>query len=196
MNNWCVYKHMFPDGRVYIGITSGDPEKRWDRGFGYEGHRQLFTKIVADGWNNIKHEILLSGLTEIEAKDRERQLIQSAGRKSLNTQHRQRSASWVDIEITDETAAKYRFNFIWLDDYWLEYYKQIKGHYPFSTLIYTGYVSCVWHELINGKVTTDEYRIPYPPYIKTFRDLHSWLMRGEWVKGQHEAILTPPPRTI
>ena len=36
-HSWTVYKHTFPDGKVYIGITGMKPEKRWSDGHGYLG---------------------------------------------------------------------------------------------------------------------------------------------------------------
>lgn len=33
---WVVYKHTFPNGKVYIGITGQEPYKRWKYGNGYE----------------------------------------------------------------------------------------------------------------------------------------------------------------
>lgn len=32
---YCVYKHTTPNGKVYIGITSKNPLKRWNNGIGY-----------------------------------------------------------------------------------------------------------------------------------------------------------------
>lgn len=32
---WSVYKHTSPSGKVYIGITSRDPTKRWANRWGY-----------------------------------------------------------------------------------------------------------------------------------------------------------------
>lgn len=32
---FCVYKHLFPNGKCYIGITSMSPNKRWNNGHGY-----------------------------------------------------------------------------------------------------------------------------------------------------------------
>lgn len=34
-NNWCLYRHTTPSGKVYIGITSYKPEYRWNNGRGY-----------------------------------------------------------------------------------------------------------------------------------------------------------------
>ena len=82
-NSWSVYKHVFPNGKVYIGITSLDVNKRWRDGFGYldKSHdgkyiqRRMFKAIVKYGWINISHEIVADGLSEQEAKTMEMQLI-------------------------------------------------------------------------------------------------------------------------
>ena len=31
-NNYYVYKHTFPNNKVYIGITQQEPQKRWKNG--------------------------------------------------------------------------------------------------------------------------------------------------------------------
>ena len=41
--NYTVYMHRFPNGKVYIGMTSKKPEDRWKRGSGYR------TQISMDG---------------------------------------------------------------------------------------------------------------------------------------------------
>lgn len=30
-NTWSVYRHTFPDGKVYIGKTQERPEERWGK---------------------------------------------------------------------------------------------------------------------------------------------------------------------
>ena len=62
-------------GRRYIGITSDTPGTRWNEGAGYEKQRRFNEAIRKYGWQNIKHEILEAGLTEIEAKKVETELI-------------------------------------------------------------------------------------------------------------------------
>ena len=90
MSKWCVYKHTFPCGKSYIGITSKPPEERWDDGFGYETQRRLFAEIVRSGWENIEHEVLREGLDEAKARKIETNLIREAWQEnkenSLNTQ--------------------------------------------------------------------------------------------------------------
>lgn len=67
MNNFVVYKHTSPSGKVYVGITSRKPEERWENGYGYKG-QVFYNAIEKYGWENISHEILFENLSEKEAK--------------------------------------------------------------------------------------------------------------------------------
>lgn len=77
-NTWSVYKHIFPNGKCYIGITSRDPEKRWKaNGRGYtKDQPRIYNAIKKYGWDNVIHEILYTNLSESEAKQKEIELIQ------------------------------------------------------------------------------------------------------------------------
>ena len=57
MDNYSVYKHTFPDGKVYIGISI-NPKTRWSRGHGYKTNKIMDKEIKNVGWENITHEIL------------------------------------------------------------------------------------------------------------------------------------------
>lgn len=82
-STYSVYKHTFPNGKVYIGITSQKPEKRWDNGYGYLGktrngeYRQpsMAKAILKYGWSNIQHEIIYNGLNKEDAEKTEIALI-------------------------------------------------------------------------------------------------------------------------
>lgn len=77
MNNFIVYKHTSPSNKVYIGITSQDPQRRWRAdGSGYRQNEKFFNAIKKYGWDNFKHEILFEGLDEKEALKLEKELIQ------------------------------------------------------------------------------------------------------------------------
>lgn len=72
---YCVYRHTFPNEKVYIGITSINPLKRWGpNGCGYK-KQIVFRAILKYGWDNIKHEILYTDLTKEEACQKEIELI-------------------------------------------------------------------------------------------------------------------------
>lgn len=74
-NNYTVYKHTFPNGKVYIGITMQDPKKRWGGGSGYRGQAKIYNAILYYGWKNVKHDILYTGLSKEEAEAIEIRLI-------------------------------------------------------------------------------------------------------------------------
>jgi len=72
---YCVYLHEFPNGKIYIGITSRKPESRWgSNGCGYVVGRMKHA-IKKYGWNNVKHLIIESNLSKQEAEKREIELI-------------------------------------------------------------------------------------------------------------------------
>ena len=72
---YCVYKHTFPNEKVYIGVTGQNPLKRWANGYGYKKQPVLFRAICKYGWDNIKHEIVFSELTRKQAVEKEIELI-------------------------------------------------------------------------------------------------------------------------
>lgn len=69
---WCVYQHTTPSGKIYIGITSLPPKRRWKGGGGYKNNPYFSKAIKKYGWKNIEHSILRDGLHEQEAKSLER----------------------------------------------------------------------------------------------------------------------------
>lgn len=74
--NYIVYMHIFPNQKVYIGITQQEPEKRWKNGLGYDSHQTLMKKAIKKyGWQNIEHKILYRNLTKKEACNKEIELI-------------------------------------------------------------------------------------------------------------------------
>lgn len=73
---YCVYKHTnIFNGKVYIGVTSQIPQKRWLNGKGYFGNDYFTKSINKYGWDNFNHEILFSDLTKSEAEKKEQELI-------------------------------------------------------------------------------------------------------------------------
>ena len=78
-NIWCVYKHTTPSGKVYIGITSQRPLRRWRCGNGYKSNPYFYHAIQKYGWDNIEHEILFKNLSEDDAKNKEIDLIEQYG---------------------------------------------------------------------------------------------------------------------
>lgn len=73
--NYSVYKLTAPNGKVYIGITSRDPKRRWNAGHGYIYNKHFTNAIQKYGWVNIKKEVLFSGISQQEAYNLEIKLI-------------------------------------------------------------------------------------------------------------------------
>lgn len=73
--SYCVYKHITPSQKVYIGITSINPLKRWANGCGYTHNEYFHRAICKYGWDNVQHEILCDGLSKEEAEVMEIKLI-------------------------------------------------------------------------------------------------------------------------
>lgn len=73
---YCVYKHTNKvNGKVYIGITSQHPKKRWDCGRGYQKNEHFWRAIQKYGWDGFEHEIVSEGLSPEEAFLEEQRLI-------------------------------------------------------------------------------------------------------------------------
>lgn len=75
MENYTVYKHTAPNGKVYIGITSKKPSKRWDNGKGYRDCTLMMRAVDKYGWENFTHEIIATGLCKQDAEAMEVELI-------------------------------------------------------------------------------------------------------------------------
>ncbi len=74
--NYKLYVHIAPNGKRYYGITKQNIIKRWNHGHGYKGNEYFTRAINKYGWDNIKHEVLFDGLTESEAQELEKYMIQ------------------------------------------------------------------------------------------------------------------------
>lgn len=76
LNNYSVYRHTAPSGKVYVGITKHkNINRRWLKGLGYKKAGIFRFAIEKYGWDNIKHEVLLTNISESEAKYAEKYLI-------------------------------------------------------------------------------------------------------------------------
>lgn len=89
MRNYCVYKHTFPNGKIYIGITCMEPKKRWAGGSGYNKQPKMANAIRHYGWRNVRHEILFDNLSKEEAEAKEIALIAELDsiRRGYNVEH-------------------------------------------------------------------------------------------------------------
>lgn len=69
VSGYSLYRHTFPNGKMYIGVTKKVPVyRRWQNGYGYSQQPKMARAIAKYGWDNVRHDILLTNLTEREAK--------------------------------------------------------------------------------------------------------------------------------
>lgn len=102
-NTFCVYRHIFPNGKLYIGITSQPPKSRWGSfGGGYRNQRLIWRAIQKYGWDNIEHEILYDGLSEDEAKSKEQELVALYMSNNKNFGYNSTSGGDVGTKLSEE----------------------------------------------------------------------------------------------
>lgn len=71
-----MYIHTTPNNKKYIGITHNPVSVRWgSMGNKYRMCKFFYKAIEKYGWDNIKHDIILTGLSDLEAKQTEKELI-------------------------------------------------------------------------------------------------------------------------
>lgn len=100
-----VYKHTTPAGKVYIGITCREVNKRWQNGRGYTySHNYHFEQAIKKyGWENIRHEILCDGLTKEQAEAKEVELIREYDSTNPDKGYNIRSGGEAGSRLNEET---------------------------------------------------------------------------------------------
>lgn len=106
MDSFCVYKHTSPSGKVYIGITCREPDKRFNHGRGYKGSPHFMSAIQKYGWDNIDHEIIETGLTKKQAEEKERYYIKLYDSTNPKFGYNITYGGGVGGRFTDETKRK------------------------------------------------------------------------------------------
>ena len=99
---YTVYKHQNKiNGKIYIGITMQEPERRWgNNGINYKTSPHFYAAIQKYGWNNFDHDILFKNLTHDEACSKEQELIEYYN--SMNREFGYNSTSGGDVFIMNE----------------------------------------------------------------------------------------------
>ena len=73
---FCVYMHITPSNKRYVGITCKSPNRRWESGSGYKNNRHFYNAIMKYGWDKIQHIIIAENLPVDEAEKMEIALIE------------------------------------------------------------------------------------------------------------------------
>ena len=103
--SYTVYMHIFPNNKVYIGITCQSLERRWRDGKGYEG-QPIFDAILKYGWDNIQHIILEMGLTKDQAECAEKKYIREYNSLIHANGYNIETGGCVVEHLSDETKKK------------------------------------------------------------------------------------------
>ena len=106
--NYTVYKHIVPNGKVYIGITRQKTTDRWLAGNGYQQQPYFYNAILKYGWKNIRHEILFENLTKAEAEQMEVKLIAECRSNERAFGYNIANGGNVRGRFNDETIEKIR----------------------------------------------------------------------------------------
>lgn len=106
MDNYNVYIHIFPNSKVYIGITSQKPKRRWNNGQGYKNNQYMTNAIMKYGWDNVIHKILYTNLKKEEAEEIEIKLIKEYKADNKRYGYNILSGGNVSNGFNAETTAK------------------------------------------------------------------------------------------
>lgn len=103
---YSVYIHTTPSGKVYVGMTGRDPLVRWRNGTGYSGSKYFDHAIKKYGWENIKHEVVLTNLTKQEACNAEKELIKKYDSTNMEKGYNRTFGGEEGLVFTPETKKK------------------------------------------------------------------------------------------
>ena len=97
-----VYRHIVPNGKMYVGITSkSNPELRWGvGGKSYFKNKHFWNAIQKYGWDNIIHIVVAHNLTVDQACRLEAYLIDKYD--SFNNGYNQTTGGVYPTEISEE----------------------------------------------------------------------------------------------
>lgn len=110
-NKYCVYIHIAPCHKVYIGITKEkNPKERWRKGKGYWSNEHFTNAIQKYGWDNIEHKILFTDLTKEEAESKEIELIKQYKSYNRKYGYNIEKGGSLNKEVSKETRTKLRNN--------------------------------------------------------------------------------------
>lgn len=103
---YCVYRHISPSGKSYIGLTCQRPERRWRAGEGYRECTAFYNAIRKYGWDNFRHEILEENLSFEKACERERYYINEYSSLVTQNGYNLEDGGRVNCRASAETKAK------------------------------------------------------------------------------------------
>lgn len=104
---YTIYAHKNKiNGKIYIGQTKQEPEKRWKNGAGYKNCTLFYEAIKKYGWNNFEHIILeQKEMSQEEANNKEDFYIKLYNSKNINFGYNINDGGYKTISPKAEPAA-------------------------------------------------------------------------------------------
>lgn len=146
---WCVYRHIAPSGKMYVGITSQRLSKRWNNGKGYKKNKYFTRAIDKYGWDNINHEVLMDNLTQEQASLAEKIFIGYWDLTNPNKGYNLEAGGRDGYSVTDESKRK-------MSESKMGLYVGKKN--PMYGKRHTDESKRKMSESLKGRVITDEWR--------------------------------------
>lgn len=103
---YSLYVHTSPSGKRYVGITGINPNRRWQNGRGYNKCPAFRNAIEKYGWDNIRHDIIMSGLTKEEAEQFEKLFITAFQTQNPEYGYNCESGGNIGKEVSAESRRK------------------------------------------------------------------------------------------
>lgn len=100
---YSVYMHKFPNGKVYVGITSKPLEERWGTDGRNYRSQFVYKAIQKYGWDNIDHICVADGLTDVEACALEIELISKYNATSIDCGYNCTTGGEKSYDFSEET---------------------------------------------------------------------------------------------
>jgi hypothetical protein len=160
------------------------PKERWGNGLHYESQRRIFTKIVKYGWDNIKHEIIASGLSEENARRIESELIHAteydkccntSGNVNPNPPQKQ-VHEWYDDEVIEDVYEwKFEMEFGDSASEWKNNFAIDGGAPPVVTKFSKGKVELLYLYGVGENVYSKRFRIDVPSELHTYLEYFNYL---------------------
>lgn len=105
--NFKVYMHVNKtNGKKYIGLTGQDVKRRWKNGSPYRQCTYFYRALLKYGWDGFEHIVIMSNMTENEAKEKEVELIRK--HKTNNQEYGYNLMNGGQCNIPNEVTRKKR----------------------------------------------------------------------------------------
>ena len=103
---YSLYIHKFPNGKVYVGITSLKINRRWNRGSSYSHNKRMFNAIKKYGWDNIEHIVIKDKLSKNQAAFWEREYINKYNSTDISKGYNTSPGGYTGHTVSDISRKK------------------------------------------------------------------------------------------